>query len=123
MEADPNALTKYKDSVVSKRFHGAVSVLLRFHKRVQMSEGLAVSQSEQLAFDTYATAVRFAREVLDAPDFWSDNWIMGPPQVLPDVLHAFVGALLVDSKHNKTIMDGFFNSFIKPYFVDIPLDE
>jgi hypothetical protein len=33
---------------------------------------------------------------------------MAPPKVLPDVLHAFIGALIVDSEYNYSVVEGSF---------------
>jgi endoribonuclease Dicer len=86
-------------SIISKRFLGAVNVILGFHKRMRVSE------LEPLAIDAYSTDVLLAREGSNAPNFLT---IMAPPKVLPDVLHAFIGALIVDSEYNYSVVEGSF---------------
>jgi endoribonuclease Dicer len=115
-EADPQWLTEHKMAMVSNRFLGAVSVILGFHKRVRR-----VGAQLDAAIDDYSTRILLAREASDAPNFWTDLGIVPPPKVLPDVLEAFIGALFVDSEFNYGVVEEFFNTYIRPYFVDMSL--
>ncbi|KAA8904644.1 hypothetical protein FN846DRAFT_21763 [Sphaerosporella brunnea] len=115
-EADPQWLTEHKMAMVSNRFLGAVSVILGFHKKIRK-----VGAHLDAAIAEYVTNILQAKEKSDAPNFWADLSIMVPPKTLPDVLEAFIGAMFVDSEFKYSLIEGFFDVHIRPYFVDMSL--
>jgi endoribonuclease Dicer len=117
-EAGPGWLTEHKVALVSKQFCGVVSVILGFHEQVRLVR-VDDSRKDAIDINAYSRNVLSAREYLDAPDDFS---IRSPPQVLPDVLEAFIGAIFSDSGYDKRVIDGFFNTHIKPHLVDTTHD-
>jgi endoribonuclease Dicer len=114
-EAGPGWLTKHRRVMVSNKFLGAVSVILGFHKRTP------VVAKQEPAINGFSTKILLARERSDVPNFWTDPSILAPPKVLPDVLVAFIGALFVDSESNYGVVEEFFNTYVRPYFMDMSL--
>jgi endoribonuclease Dicer len=120
-EAGPGWLTEHKVALVSKQFCGVVSVILGFHEQVRLVR-VDDSRKDAIDINAYSRNILSAREYLGAPDFWNDLSIRSPPQVLPDVLEAFIGAIFIDSGYDKRVIDGFFNTHIKPHLVDMTHD-
>jgi endoribonuclease Dicer len=117
-EADPAQLTEYKALMTSKKFRGALSVILGFDKRVCMG-------ASQLGprIDKYSRSLFLARKASDKLNFWLNPSIMSPPKILHEVLDAFISAIYFDSEYNYGLVEGFFNSYILPYFMDMSLYE
>jgi endoribonuclease Dicer len=115
-EAGPGWLTKNKRAMVSEQFRGAVSVLLGFHEQMRVN----AKQAHRIKY--YSRDVLSARKGLNTPNFWNGLLIRAPVTVVSDVLHAFIGAISIDSNYDKSVIDGFFDTHIKPHLVDMKQD-
>ena len=112
--ADPQWLTEHKMAMVSNKFLGAVCVVLGLHRKLRK-----VGTQLDVAIRDYEAEILEAREHNSSPDFWV--CVPPPPKALPDILEAFIGALFVDSEFNYEVVLWFFDTYIKPYFVDMTL--
>jgi endoribonuclease Dicer len=116
-EAGPGWLTENKRAMVSEQFRGAVSVLLGFHEQMRVG----AKQAHTIKY--YSRDVLSARKGSDTPNFWNGLFLIrAPVTVVSDVLHAFIGAISIDSNYDKSVIDGFFNTYIKPHLLDMKQD-
>lgn len=66
----------------------------------------------------YVTRVQEAeRECNGAVDYWTT--ITEPPKCLADVVEAYVAAIFVDSEFDFAVVQHFFDTHLKPFFLDM----
>lgn len=114
--ADPQWMTEHKMAMVSNKFLCAVSVELGLHRRLR-----ACGPQIDARICEYALELE---EVKSASEGRVDYWVKiesKPPKELADMLEAFIGALFVDTEFDFDIVQHFFDSYIKPYFLDMSL--
>ena len=118
--ADPQWLTEHKMAMVSNQFLACLCVKLQLHKHIlvisstilgQKTEYVANLERAELAAKENGQTARL--------DFWRD--VPSPPKALADVMEALIGAMFVDSRYDYSVVQGFFDRFIRPYFVDMKL--
>ncbi|UNI16858.1 Dicer-like protein 1 [Purpureocillium takamizusanense] len=123
-DADPQWLTEHKMAMVSNHFFGSLCVQLGLQKHLLMTTSSLIGQ-----ISDYVAELELARELAqpeqepDEAKGTKDYWLRTsqPPKVLSDMLEALVGAMFVDSRYDYGVVEGFFNSFIEPYFEDMAL--
>lgn len=134
-DKDPQWLTEHKMAMVSNKFLGALCVKLGFHRHLRYNHA-------QLEFRIrdYVTEVQEAeKEAQGSVDYWIG--VKQPPKVrplnytsissvlfadhqiqcLPDVVESYVGAIFVDSGFNYDVVQKFFDTHIKPFFIDMSI--
>lgn len=116
-DKNPQWLTEHKMAMVSNKFLAALAVTLGFDKHMTASNvALSCHVSD------YAKRVR---EVWDQGkenirrDFWTE--IENEPKSLSDLVEAFVGALIVDSGFDYTLVERFFEKHVLWFFEDLDL--
>ncbi|KAJ5893547.1 dicer-like protein 1 [Penicillium taxi] len=114
-DKDPQWLTEHKMAMVSNKFLGALCVKLKFHRHMAH-----FSSPIQAAITNFAEEIQAAEdESQGAMDYWLA--IHDSPKCLPDIIEAYVAAIFVDSDFDYTVVEEFFISHVKPFFVDISL--
>ncbi|KAL3953974.1 hypothetical protein ACCO45_011930 [Purpureocillium lilacinum] len=125
-DADPQWLTEHKMAMVSNHFFGSLCVQLGLQKHLLMTTSSLIGQ-----ISDYVAELEMARELArpeEGPgntkaegrkDYWLST--SQPPKILSDMLEALVGAMFVDSRYDYSVVEGFFTSFIEPYFEDMAL--
>ncbi|KAJ5279403.1 hypothetical protein N7478_004775 [Penicillium angulare] len=114
-DKDPQWLTEHKMAMVSNKFLGALAVKLGFHRHLQH-----FSNPIQSSVPQYAEELQLAEEESKgAMDYWLGT--KESPKCLPDMVEAFVAAIFVDSGFNYKVVQDFFDTHFKPFFVDMTL--
>lgn len=116
-DKNPQWLTEHKMAMVSNKFLAALAVSLDFDK-------LFAVKTSKLAAAIFDYAAKVRTE-LQKPDFKKDFWTHvdteKPPKALSDLVESTLGAMLIDSDFDYTCIEQFFNTHVKPFFVDISL--
>ncbi|KAF2829146.1 dicer-like protein 1 [Ophiobolus disseminans] len=115
-DKDPQWLMEHKSPMVCNKFLGAVCVKLGWHTHIRQNTVILSSQIRG-----YVNEVQEAeRDAKGAVDYWVS--VSEPPKCLADVVEAFVAAIFVDSEFDFNVVQEFFDSHLKPFFVDMTLD-
>ena len=118
-DKNPQWLTEHKMAMVSNMFLAALAVKLDFDKLVKLT---TVELCD--AIRVYASKVRAKLEEPDCPkDFWMEIGAgkVKPPKALSDLVESTLGAMLIDSDFDYTVIEQFFEVHVKPFFEDISL--
>lgn len=109
-------MTEHKMAMVSNKFLCAVSVELGLFRRLRACGPQIDARIREYALEL--------EEVKCALGHRLDYWVKiesKPPKELADMLEAFIGALFVDAEFDFNVVQHFFDTYIKPYFVDMSL--
>ncbi|KAM0549771.1 hypothetical protein ACHAPJ_009210 [Fusarium lateritium] len=122
--ADPQWLTEHKMAMVSNQFLGCLCVKLSLHKHLLFTTSAMIGQihdyvAELEIAEEDARKEAEAEGVLMRKNFWLKA--SAPPKAYADSIEALIGAMFVDSKYDYSVVENFFNKFIKPYFEDMAL--
>ena len=114
---NPEWLTEHKMAMASNQFLGALAVTLGFDKLFHIGNVKMTA-----AISEYARECRMLHEAEGPahPDFWR-RLSRTPPKALADLVEALIGAMLVDSNFSYQPVEDFFNTHVKPFFVNIDL--
>lgn len=116
-DKNPQWLTEHKMAMVSNKFLAALAVTLGFDKLM-----IANNVALQGHVSNYAKRVR---DVWDqgkeniSREFWTE--IENEPKSLSDLVEAFIGALIVDSGFDYTLVERFFEKHMLWFFEDLDL--
>ncbi|KAJ5973392.1 hypothetical protein N7481_010602 [Penicillium waksmanii] len=114
-DKDPQWLTEHKMAMVSNKFLGALAAKLGFHRHLQH-----FSNPIQTNITSYAEDIQTAEDESEgAMDYWLST--KDSPKCLPDMIEAYIAAIFVDSDFDYSVVEDFFATHIKPYFVDMSL--
>ncbi|RPB29394.1 hypothetical protein L211DRAFT_11749 [Terfezia boudieri ATCC MYA-4762] len=110
----PQWLTEHKMAMVSNKFLASLAVKLDFHRHLRKNGTGMVNAIQSFVDDVTAAELAAKGSV----DFWVN--VSGPiPKALSDCLEAFIGAMFVDADFDFSVVEMFFDKFIKPYFIDM----
>ncbi|KAJ5152375.1 hypothetical protein N7492_010670 [Penicillium capsulatum] len=110
-DKDPQWLTehKIKMAMVSNKFLGALAVKLGFHRHLQH-----FSAPIQSSMTHYAEDLQTALEASEgAMDYWLGS--KDSPKA------TYIAAIFVDSDFDYSVVEDFFVTHVKPFFVDMSL--
>jgi endoribonuclease Dicer len=116
-DKNPQWLTEHKMAMVSNKFLAVLAVTLGFDK-------MMISNNTALSGHVLEYGKR-VREVWDQGrdkirrDFWTE--IDNEPKSLSDLVEAFIGALIIDSGFDYTLVERFFEKHILWFFEDLDL--
>lgn len=114
-DKDPQWLTEHKMAMVSNKFLGALCVNIGFHKHLRHHHAQLEHQIR-----AYATELLEAKHLAgENVDYWTT--VSDPPKCLPDIVEAYVGAMFIDADFSYTVVQAFFDTHIKPYFLDMSI--
>lgn len=114
-DKDPQWLTEHKMAMVSNKFLGAVCVKIGFYRHLRYNTSLLEHQIREYVLEVQQAE----REARGAKDYWIG--VSDPPKCLPDIVESYVGAMFIDSDFDYNAVQRFFDTHIKPYFVDMAL--
>ncbi|KAF8477226.1 hypothetical protein BDZ91DRAFT_672698 [Kalaharituber pfeilii] len=115
-DKNPQWLTEHKMAMVSNKFLATLAVKLEFHRHLRYH-----GAGMQNAIKNFVDEVKETEASSEgAVDYWA-NVAGAIPKALGDCIEAFIGAMFVDSDFDFTIVEFFFNKFIKPYFLDMTI--
>ncbi|KAK4494728.1 hypothetical protein PRZ48_014084 [Zasmidium cellare] len=114
-DKDPQWLTEHKMAMVSNKFLGALCVNIGFHKHLRHHHAKLEHQIRD-----YATELIEAKRVAGSSvDYWTT--VSDPPKCLPDIVEAYIGAMFIDSDFDYRVVQNFFDTHVKDYFLDMSI--